>query len=194
MYEILDAADTEQLFYDTVVRFKGEPVYVHRTEANKLHLRYLKNMENVGIVGPNDPDLDLTPVPLGFVNLFEDITCHLLERTVKRQFRVGMASTNTHARDILTKRVSNISRVSKNVRDTIMRVYPRYWDLLNYFGTVPRGALAFHPFFAMTADNDLYYKLTAIGTINPENGKVLFKKQFKHIQTALEKVEIFSEK
>ena len=199
MYENLSAPDTEQLFYDVVTIYDGEPVHVWKTQNQFLYLKELKSGNNIpGQFLPDDEKFNHNPVPLGFVNFFQEFTTHLVERIPKRQYKVGLHSSNSGARNPINGKsiiaAAPFTRTNKNIRDTILRIYPRYWDLLNYFSTTEKGVLAFHPFFALSSDLEIYFKLNRIGQVNADNGKILFKKQYKFIESALNKVEIFSEK
>jgi len=160
---------------ETIVRYKGEPVYVANTSGNgtgpfSLEVAPLTNTEKRITVKMEE--VDLTPVPLGYINNWPFV-CYLMrvpQRKYQQGLRIGELRTPTPGYR------SNVTRNLPALYNTIMGIYPSFDEAYTLAHT--HNACAFHRAFALKDtglrnEMCLCYKEREIGRINEEGGFTL---------------------
>lgn len=116
LYE--SAADISQRLSGSVVRYKGEPVYINEAMGLKYVLiTHLETDENENVLYTT---LDLTPVPLG--NVFVDGNVAYVQRKPARKWKQGLSNDNMNVKSFQPVRV--LRNISKPVIKAIKGEYP----------------------------------------------------------------------
>lgn len=113
-----NGADVKMRLEGSVVRYKGQPVYVISTSGDKCKILLLDTDEETLVLYTS---LDLSPVPLGFVCTGKAMA--YVERRPVRRFKQGLTKDNMFVKDAPWP-VARISNTDKCLANTISGKYP----------------------------------------------------------------------
>lgn len=164
----------------TLVRYEGYPCFIHninlsdgRVSASFLTTDRFKD-QNLYL-----KYFDLSPVPLGYVNLKSAVSYVL--RYAKRQYKQGLRS-NT-----LSFKGPRVSMESPEFADSIMNRFPELETCLDYVENEEKQSIAFHRKFAIrkTSKNIMLdYRGFSCGALRKD--KLSLEPKFLHLQESLE--------
>lgn len=132
-------SDLEQKLHDTIIRYKGIPYYT-LVDGTNLCLRSLDNANGkiVHSVNYRDPDIDISTVPLGYVNLDPYKAAIYIKRLPVRRVKQGINAHNTHVefalgttRQILDHYGRNGLLYNKEFENSILGKFPPLPEALN---------------------------------------------------------------
>lgn len=168
---------------NTVIKVGGSFVYVAKVfgteDKPSLYVNHLPNLIDYKSIECSREDIDVTPFPLGFVNL-KDGTCTYYWRSPNRNQLQGLSQESLSGLVILENRlVLSLDRLisKQEFVDCIGGKYPSLKEVLKTLDTEDEDAskvLAFDRKFAVTKDEDcgiyvLFYKTRRAG--HSINGK-----------------------
>lgn len=193
MYTNVDYAHSRLL--NTWVRFKGKPVLVESVyrddESGKIMLAIkdfaADKRHKVDIV-----DLDLSSMPLGFVN-FRGSSIFLYRMPMRNDWRQGIRSSNTGAKSPSGMMGGmNRSRVfaSKQFSNSVLGVYPSMEECVEDVVNDEWMSKSFSKHFSVVKQDDrpwLVYKGDkTIAKITNKLEKPIFVGAYKHLQESFE--------
>lgn len=167
---------------ESIVRFKGEPVFVLQVGAKggKVAFQTLARAEDHELAGIGEctlQDLDINPVPLGYVN--EAKFAYYVSRCpVREDWRQGLR------KNTMRTIPGGINVNFKFLRQTILGKYPNLKDALKLVNDRERESVAFSRSFAISRGGILHHKgQWQVGEID-ERGYTLLPK-FQWVEEAL---------
>lgn len=184
-----DREYANQKLLHTIVRHGGVPVTILEIRGREVTVQHLKD-ERVNVVRYDE--LDITPVPLGYMNTRED-TIFTCRRPMRNDWRQGLRSQTLVGIDGRSCPFDNIS-----LHNTIMGIYPTFRQAVEYFGenlnsknpfTAVRvkDKTAFNRDFALKRNGNIEYKgVMIIGTVH--NGRPIVNEKCLWINETLEQV------
>lgn len=160
----------------TVVRLRGEPVFVDylEEEGDTFHVRRLVNMEEVTC---KLEELDLVPIPLGYVN-FAGRASYVVRKPMRHDWRQGARTQNC-----TTLSGINITRIAfTEMVNTILNKFPAFEEAIK---NARKGfSCAWHREWAVNGKLEVVYKGTkVVGTVI--DNKVALKEQYLYLSEAL---------
>jgi hypothetical protein len=189
MFEDSGAGDIEQAFYKTVIRHKGQPVFVDATAVGSLQVSPLMDKGDSYTVKLNDKELDFTPVPLGMADV-NNTTCYLF-RKPSRQWKQGLFSANIDFYQIDPQpqpglKTKIITLRFQGLVDCILGHYPTIDDAIKSFESSKANSRALSHDFAITKELELYFRDRLVAVVDDENGKPKFKRSNKFLNMLFE--------
>jgi hypothetical protein len=132
-------------------------------------------------------DLDLTPIPLGFINIDKVGTAVYAARVpIRKYWRQGLGTGNLHYFTFYSHSMEGFPDVN-NLVQTFFNKYPTLEDA---FSKVKKDRLiAFHRNWA-TSKEDVFYRYRHVGNIN--KGDVSLSKKYSYLTPHL--TEVLNEK
>lgn len=130
-------ADVQMRLHGTIIRYKGEPVqaYHNKLDSLLLDLYTLRNRKETKDVHSSDEDLDISSVPLGFVNATKGKT-FLANRVTARRQNQGLSEVNVYIKDMYTSESRRPWPFSfADLADTIEGKYPKFIDSVEKLNT-----------------------------------------------------------
>lgn len=128
--------DLVDRLHDTLIRYKGEPVYVNVKAGDTLELWDIATRsKNFGRFKSDDPDIDISQMEIGYLNHTSQYTkgklkVFYLYRTPMRQYRQGLHYRNVVTSDIERNIISRSDETliyTQSFWQSIMGIYPS-WD------------------------------------------------------------------
>jgi hypothetical protein len=195
--EFFDAEHANRYLSDSIIRLDGEPIYCFGVDQRSRgrYIYYVpmiyRNQEEKSVL-LNSKDIDMNPVPLGFVNFTPPFSneneVYSVFRTPERAWKVGL---NHHNMFVMYggSRVSgdmdafsNLLK-SKGLRDTIVGKFPSFDKAQRSLKSGARQ-VAFSRRFALRNNKLFYIQLQkAVGELK-KNGVLLFD-DFTYLSQAL---------
>lgn len=163
--------DVTRWYENTIVRLNGRAIFIRECFKEdgkyKFNVSYLRDKAMVFAVRIDDPDLNLEPVPLGFVNSGNSVT--FVVRNAVRKWKHGC-----HIPDLqVSFDAVNLSSKLTSLANCIENKYPSYAEAAQH------GRKAFHRYFAVI-DGHLYYRNARVAEI--VNGTPKFFERFSFIE------------
>lgn len=169
----------------TMVRLlgSGEPVYVQRVLDSGMCYLHMIDDENNATITKHIDDLDMHPVPLGYVNVRGDVV-YLARIPMRRDWKQGLRQANSWSSKGL---LDDIPR--KSIRHCIIGKYPTFNKACKDVKIgVARGRnkiIAWHRHWAIETSDFIQYKNHEIvGKL--EKGKPVLFDRYKYLKEALE--------
>jgi hypothetical protein len=134
---------------DTIVRLKGEPVFVHK--VSKGMIATVHRLDDEEVFNCAAGELDLHPVPLGYCN-FNKHACYISRVPMRRDWRQGLRRGNF----ISQGAVNADRRPFDAIRKTILDEFPKFTDALKIIKKIK--SVAWHRHWAMDAHGQLLHK------------------------------------
>lgn len=181
-----------------VVMYDGKPVMLgdvmHNAEEQSviINARYLSNGRNF-IISLPDEKLDLTPVPVGYVNYGKDAV--YVSRVPVRRYKQGLCHHNMRTR-YANPMVPNVRTASilssRGMSECITDDYYTLNDCIKLLEEGERSSVAFHRRWALYEDEaigvrHLMYRGRQVG-IYGEHGPELGRK-FRYLAEELERMQ-----
>ncbi len=139
---------------NTIIRVGKRPVYVVEIPIDgSVHVFYLENNVDKKV---KYEELDMSPVPLGFIN-YNGYSYFAARKPMRRDWRQGLRANNT----VIIGRHGGIKldkRVYKPLAKTILGKYPTFEDSLIEVRELGAAQCAFSRGFGVTATNKIIYK------------------------------------
>lgn len=178
MYENLNNRDLVQIFAETLVLYKKEPIYIKGISYENNLICETYGAKKALLLKPTDAEIDYTPVPLGMCN-YEDGAV-FVSRVPKRQFKQGLCYANLSVRrlDGTPDRYAQegvMKRARTYIIDTIKGIYPSLDKAVEMIDE-GRNSVAFHRYFALTQKGDVHYKTERVGLYDIASRQVIFLK------------------
>lgn len=135
---------------ETIVRLKGEPVFIHRVGPGMI-TSYNKLNGEGGIESCMASDLDLRPVTLGYCN-YNKFACYLTRVPMRRDWRQGLRRGN-----FLSLTGAPAERIPyESLRQVIMNDYPTFKAALEAVKKIK--SMAWHRHWAVDCHGQLLHK------------------------------------
>lgn len=160
----------------TIVRLKGEPVFVHAILPGMV--AELSNLNNIYENYRADAnELDIVPVPLGMCNYEGDVS-YLSRVPLRRDWRQGLRREN-----FISDNYPHAGIPPQELAKVIRGEYPTYAEALE---SVKKGAkgVAWCRQWAILKGNVLRYKWDKVGKVKA--GQFILLDEYKHLYEALE--------
>ena len=153
----------------SIVRYEGYPVWV--VDVNDEYVCLDKIPSNGGTFKVQLCDLDLTPLPLGFVN--GDNTCSYIQRVPKRNdWKQGVRAANLMG---LSSSSVNLNINSVDFVNTVLNKFPSIENCMEYIECGECDSRAFNRRFSLGTlvkeGFSLFYKNYRIGYLDPMRAK-----------------------
>ena len=163
---------------DSLVMHDGKPVYIRHINVSDGEVEYLfNNKEGFCQV----EDLDLTPVPLGFVNLRDE--CLYVSRRPARHWKQGL-------RDITINCVGHkVGIFSTDLHNTIMNIYPSINLCEEYIINKEKHSCAFSRKYCLEMGEEVINILrinTPVGEFS--NGNIFLYENYEFLREELEEI------
>lgn len=166
----------------TIVRHGNVPVIVEgwEEEAEKDGMFYVRELGKDQNKLVKFEELNLTPVPLGYVN-FAGRANYMVRKPMRNDWRQGMRASNcTTLNGMPTNRIPY-----EEVGKTILNQYPSLEKAIEMVRRV--HSVAFHREWAVFHSGTVYYKgKKKVGFI--DNGKVVLNEEYTYLAEALSEV------
>lgn len=162
---------------ETIVRLKGEPVYIHRVGIGmKVDYSTLDAMDELKKC--TTEELDLKPVPLGYCN-YNKHACYLTRMPMRRDWRQGLRRGN-----FTSLSGSDANRIPYDVlRQCILGDYPTFAGAVEAVKKVK--SMAWHRHWAVDSELQILHK----GGVRPvgvmENGQIVLSSKYQYLKEAL---------
>lgn len=195
-----DREHATQYLTGSIIRYDGKPVAVYGIEklagAKGLSLSVYptdnKRASTISTVPIDDPKIDMTPLPLGFVNIKSDdedgnIVVRV-QRYPARRWKVGSYEGNTMVRSLYKDTPAplpfNYVVSNSQFKHTITGNMPKFEEVKAKMK--PRSAWAFDRNFAMDSDLRVFHIhiMDPIGKV--EDGKIELDGKYKFLAEQLE--------
>jgi hypothetical protein len=187
MYKELSEEDLRAMFEGTIVRYKGDPVYIKSAIDRMLMLTDIVTQKVVDTVEPDSKHIDFKNMPLGFFNL-DTGGAAWVSRVPQRQFKVGIVTGNLNISPV--SQVLNVVSVKEAFKqpliDAIKGKYPSKEEAIAAVEGKKKVSRAFNRFFAIDGDLNLYHRINKVGMINSENGKPIFHASKNYLKALME--------
>ncbi len=171
----------KRLNNSVVRKLDGTPFYVGRTTlggASLLHVGTNLVLNDEEVVAHED--LDLEPIPLGYVNIGKDMT-YVMRKPMRRDYRQGFS----HNSMATCGRIPPTSVELRKIVQPVLRQYPTFSQCIA--AVASKVAIAFSRDFGLTNTNSLYFRGKLVGRTRPDgpvlNDDKLFLQQ--HLNEAL---------
>ncbi len=144
----------------TVVRkLDGSPLYIGRTAPGGNSL--LHTSTNF-VTGEDEvvahEDLDLEPIPLGYINLGKDMT-FVMRKPMRRDYHQGFCHNNIAT----CGRISPLSVELRTLVQPVLKRYPTFSQCLAAISS--KSAIAFSRDFGFTRHNVLHFRGHPVGKV-----------------------------
>jgi len=163
---------------ETIVRLKGEPVYIYQVKAGmKTDYSTLQNMGEMKQCKADE--LDLHPVPLGYCN-YNQYACYLTRIPMRRDWRQGLRRGN-----FTSLSGADANRIPyEALRQCILGEYPTFEAALEAVKKVK--SMAWHRHWAVDCKGQVLHKGAArpVGTV--EKGVIVLASRYHYLKEALE--------
>lgn len=203
-YEFSGQEHASRYLRHGVVRYEGKPIYVVSVRAarNSYEIGYCRIPYN-GEDGErrcdlSDPALDLTPIPLGFVNYLSLNQCAALRRNPVRDWKVGLCGNNASLFMLGQgergwQGVDGRILTGPDFYNTYMRRYPSLTESLQRMARVRdteevSHAVAFSYRFAVNPALHLYHLYTCrapVGEVREDGASAILSPKFAYLREAL---------
>lgn len=170
----------------SVVRHEDRPVWCEFVEDGNARVKYMgtDRWSNVPYM-----ELDLTPVPLGNVNI-NGFVVYVSRMPKRRDWRQGLRLANMRFDGVIGNARINI--VSNELANTILGAYPDITDCFDRIGNGECNGSAFSHHFSVGEKRkkgfQLYYKTFTIGVADITDGgqiKTQLNDEFKFLEEFL---------
>ena len=162
---------------ETIVRLKGEPVYIFRVGIGMV-TNYATLDDFNTIKTCKTEELDLKPVPLGYCN-YNKQACYLTRIPMRRDWRQGLRHGN----------FTSLSGVDANripydvLRQCILGDYPTFNGAVEAVKKVK--SMAWHRHWAVDSQLQIFHKggNRPVGVL--DNGQVVLSSKYQYLKEAL---------
>lgn len=192
MFEDTSLHDFRMMFDGTLVRYSGDPVFIHNIEGDlKAECLFIGNQEYKHI-NIRDQKFDFQPVSLGYVNVRGQAI--YVSRNPLRKFKQGLhpeclnlvATPDDFDSE---ERYSDVNRQVKSLKakclyNTVKRIFPSLEDVIASFEDKVKVG-AFDRQFALRNDGLLRYRGNKVGNVNLDNGVIRLDRNKDFLQSAL---------
>ncbi len=185
MYEEASVDDLVQIFAETVVRYKQQPVYIQTVRANKrLKVLQLDTMSVLDDIPVSDANFDFAPVPLGFCNHKEN--AFYLSREPRRQYKQGLNPKNLNVYQILPVPRDVVQEIAmckgRSLSHCIQGLYPDLKQAIKCVLEKDYKSIAFDRRWAIDENLSLYFKRNKVGVIDADDHKPTFTRPFTYLK------------
>ncbi len=192
----LNGDDVHRRLHNTIVRYKGIPVYCVQCtyDGMSLNLRPLRTTTFVYTnIHSSDEDLDVSSPPLGYLNT--ETCCVYVQRMATRKQHQGFCAhvANCHYEGILGASIASYF-AGPAFADLIENKYPSIEEAIEHLNNkVNIQSIAFHRKFAFRSTFegiDVHHICKKIGQLDSNNFTVLLNPRFHTpvIETQLQKL------
>lgn len=161
---------------ETIVRLRGEPVYVHSVKKGMVVTYHRLDNEEISHCKANE--LDLHPVPLGYCN-YNKYACYLTRIPMRRDWRQGLRRGN----------FSSLSGLSAEripydaIRKVIIGDYPTFAAAIAAVKKIK--SLAWHRHWAVDTHGQVLHKGAERPVGKIVNGEVELDSRYMYLTEAL---------
>ena len=169
--------DIKKYLDDCFIRYDGVPYYASVSD-DRVHLVDLETRTTTSIVRGDDPLLDISSIPLGWVNANSDYALHL-KRLPYRKWKQGVSTSNTEMatlteNGISRDRMGKNSLLNKEFKSSILGTYPDFGTALKLLTVKGRISVALSKDVAMVRDRSnikVYFGEEVLGLIDLSKDK-----------------------
>jgi hypothetical protein len=172
-YESATLDDLATILKDSIVRYKGEPVYIQELKTTAMGIKCvvtaLDNLEQ-SFISLNSKFLDLTPVPIGCCNTPTGSV--FITRRPSRSYRQGLSFHNVYIRnfDAEPNYISNMGSLRiAEMKACIKGVYPKIEEAI-VIAKEKRISCAFSRTHRISPSGELYHRTEQIGIVDFKTG------------------------
>lgn len=174
--------DLQMRLADSLVTYKQEPFYVNVIQGTSLQ-GVLTSSQKMQVIRLPDEQLDITPVPLGYVN--SNASCFYVRRLPHRRYKQGLNKYNIRADSLMNLR-GLLS--SKYLASCIMGDYPSFEEAVGLLNE-GRERVAFSRRFALQREpiglQFLEYRSERCGWVS--KGEPVLGEGFEYLKEELAK-------
>jgi len=199
-----DGDQANMYLTNSLIRLKGEPIYIQgvRSHNRGLYIRYYipsqQNSNDINEIDIDHNDINMNPVPLGFVNIKipYERRSQIIDvfRKPIRGYRIGLCRNNIDYKKIFGETQDYDTRnilISRELMNTIKGKYPQYEEAFNFTVKSLGRSRAFSRRFGIQNMGDnhhlIYSKLHNPVGMCTKREPILFD-QFKYLQEALTEI------
>jgi len=192
MYEDASIADLRMMFDNTLIRYKDEPVFIHRLYEDKIaECLFIGNQEEK-IIHILDKGFNFTPISAGYVNVRGNTV--YLRRIPMRKYKQGLSKECIEALieagdfdsaavyDDCRRQVASLK--AKCLYNMAKKVYPSLEEAIASFED-KAVSVAFDRQFCVTRNGLLRFKHMHVGVVNLDNAKITFQEDKAYLKHAL---------
>jgi hypothetical protein len=169
----------------TLVRLNLQPVYVKDIDHETGEVYYLSGM-NLKTKKCHLNELDLTPIPLGYINIGRDVS--YVQRIPSRSYKQGFHGNSMYSNKL------HVDLVSTSMFNTIRGLYPKTLEVVEHLMCGEADEKAFSRRFSLSAGAKKVFGLNfrgkGVGTASLNFGAMnlnySFNDKFKFLQETLE--------
>lgn len=123
---------------ETICRYRSEPVFVAFDTANSLYLYSPDRSTIIKQIRPDDPDLDISSIELGYINIPDahgvNRVYYTKRKVTKSPYKQGLHKGNIIIEDILGTLHGNVIRgtcplYSNTIQALVKNDYPKFTDV-----------------------------------------------------------------
>ena len=184
MYECADYAYGRLV--NTVIRIKGEPCLVLALNSGEITYRnFGEHLADSTIdfsnIGYNSPHVDLTPIPVGYVN-FKEGALYLV-REAARRWKQGLDGRGLSVQgDRMEQADAEYLFFSTPMNDCLTNNYPSFAEAIA-LAEKEEKVVAFHLDWAVSVAGNLWFKGRLVGNVIED--KAVLDDAFIYLQEAL---------
>lgn len=201
----IPANDLGQRLNDTICRYKGLPVRIRHAGGQNLEIYNIHNKRNLGVISTDDELLDISSIPLGYVQVTPDTVVYT-SRKAARIYKQGVTQDSLVLNWLTPakSRMWGFSCFSQAFENMVLGVYPSLEDAKKLL-KIPRDQskvteIAISREVALSYDHDMqftyvYFKARKVGYIIKDQNVVITPSSedgwliSKHLSTFSWKVE-----
>jgi hypothetical protein len=168
--------DIKARLHGTIIRHRDHPYSCEASGSGLIALHDISSGNLVANVESDDPELDISSINIGFVNLPapEQRFCVYLKREPLRQFKQGIVLESL-TQKVLKDKVDHVSKgalMSRGFVDAVLGRFPTYEDALDMITKKSWTSVALSRDIAIKREEELlkvYIKDTEVGYIRLTN-------------------------
>lgn len=170
--------------YDTMIRCKGQPVWVVGAGGKDSEIILeVKNVSDGHVYVVMLKDCDLDPVPLGYIN-FDGAATYVMRAPMRRDWKQGLRTLN-----MVDPNGNNVRGIRwERVVSTILNKFPTFDKCLEVVNSPLTGIVsrAYARDFSVRKETLEYKGLLEVGFINSDNGSVTLKNNMSWVREAFD--------
>lgn len=172
--DFFSSADANRYLSQSLVMYDNEPVWVLESSEDMTFSIYstsskTKQVKQINYLD-NKNKFNFTPVPLGFVNRYEEgEDAVVLERIPLRRWKIGLSASNIVVTSPLQDEQGTMPSLiySPFLANTIKGIFPSVKEILSELKHKDILIAFSRNFAVMSGSGDLYYKYKILGVRKP---------------------------
>lgn len=194
-----DDLSARRYLSQSVIRYKGDAIFVLEASTRRLRYRNLMEAEftlddvEAHTVPIDDPGLDLSPIPNGYVNITlpDKKKAAYIYRSPVRNWKLGLALGNISSwqpdRCVPSRWACTAALANRGLALMVKHIYPSYLEALSLLGS-DLSDIAISRNLCVDNKFHLHYRRQkGVGKVNKDNGIVTLKNDYSYLSQVLDK-------